>query len=179
MMPRVVRHEVVQPLDQSYRIIPLTQGKNAIVDVEDYGWLSQSDWFAYRSRPIETFYAARKINGRQLGMHRVILCPPSGYEVDHIDRNGLNNRRENLRVATVTENLRNRRRFQRNQTGLKGAYRVRRSKKWFSSISVNGKRIYLGRFGSAVEASEAYDICAIIFYGEFANPNRQHSPSRD
>src|SRR5258706_13665947 len=63
--PRVVRHEVTQPLNESYRLIPLTQNQNAIVDVEDFEWLSQWYWMAMFSPEADTFYVIRRSNGKR------------------------------------------------------------------------------------------------------------------
>ncbi len=95
----------------NYREIPLTQGKVALVDAEDYEELSRFKWHAQRNK--STYYAVR--NGRRLDgkrcavlMHRVIIDPPAGMLVDHISRDGIDNRRSNLRVCSIAENNRNR-----------------------------------------------------------------------
>ena len=112
MKYRVKRHEVVQPLDQSYRLIPLTKGQNAIVDKEDYDFLNQWSWFASFDK--KTCYAARRriVDGRaeKIYMHRVILGL-TDLMADHKNHNTLDNRRCNLRPATAylnaLNNLRN------------------------------------------------------------------------
>ena len=90
--------------------------------------------------------------------------------LDHIDGNGFNNRIENLRLATVTQNAWNRRRRSDNKSGLKGVWRnaPSRSKAWRSSIQVNGKRICLGEYATAADAGEAYAKAARRFFGAFA-----------
>jgi len=95
--------------------IPLTQGKFAIVDIEDYEWLSEHKWFAKKtksaSEPNGQYYAARsqrtkKSNAvKTIYMHREIMNCPDGKEVDHANNNKLDNRRENLRVCTKQENI--------------------------------------------------------------------------
>ena len=86
--------------------IPLTQGKFALVDDEDFEKLNQNVWLFCNG------YAARGVNRfprrRLLYMHRIILNPPEGFDVDHISHNSLDNRKENLRICSRTENQRNR-----------------------------------------------------------------------
>lgn len=158
---RVKRHSVVQPLEESYRLIPLTQGQNAIVDVGDFEWLSKFNWYAYWHENTNSFYAAK---GDKLeAMHRFILgCKE---EVDHADRNTLNNRRNNLRKATKAQNMHNRKKLRTNTSGFIGVYWYQG---WKSKIANNGKRHYLGIFSSPEEAARAYDEMAKKLHGEFA-----------
>lgn len=170
-MPKlhVVRHEVTQPLDQSYRLIPLTQGQNAIVDVEDFEWLSQWNWCARRKPSTGKFYAGRgvriKNKAQIIAMHAVILEFPGG---DHKNRNTLDNRRENLRKCTLAQNGRNRGRQRNNKSGFKG---VCWDGGWRATIRINGKIKHLGRFESPKDAARAYNEAAKKHYGEFAYLN--------
>ena len=101
------------------REIPLTQGKTALVDDEDYEGLSQFRWFAHKNG--KTFYAARSMNPGIVKMHRFILgVVDPKIEVDHEDCNGLNNQRSNLRRATHGENQHNRGLYRNNPSGYKG-----------------------------------------------------------
>src|SRR6266851_8668054 len=141
-MPKkpVVRHEVVQPPDTSYRLIPLTQGQNAIVDTADYDWLMQWNWCAWWSKDSKSFYAERgeKHNGhkRTIYMHRTILeCGPN-QETDHHDRNTLNNRRYNLRKATKSQNRNNQKIRSDNKSGYKGVSWDNRKNKWIAQIAI-------------------------------------------
>lgn len=142
--------------------IELTQGKVALVDDEDFEMLNSRKWYAAKSN--RTFYA---YSGKCTSMHRVIMNPPSDMVVDHIDGNGLNNTRKNLRVCTQIENKWNNRKPVTNTSGLKGVYFF--AKKWQASIGANGKTKYLGRFGTAEEAEAAYKKAAKELRGEFAN----------
>lgn len=94
------------------KLIPLTQGKFAKVDDLDYEWLSKHKWYAQRNASDGLFYAARgkRVNGRviKIYMHRQITDCPPGKEVDHGNRDSLDNRRENIKVCTRKENLQNR-----------------------------------------------------------------------
>lgn len=147
------------------RLIPLTQGQDAIVDDEDYEWLMTWKWYAHR-RPC-TFYAERTpiIAGKKskVWMHRLILGTPQGLFGDHIDGNGLNNQRSNLRNVTHQENMMNRAMWRRGTTsGRRGAYFDKRDGRWFSKITVNGFTKSLGRFANIEAASAAYEAARAI-----------------
>ena len=130
--------------------ILLTQGLSALVDDEDFDSLNVFKWFAMKYD--NTFYAGRKspkINGQQtILMHREIMNTPEGMETDHIDRDGLNNQRSNLRIVTRQQNQ-----FNRN---AKGYHFYKPTQKFRAYIKLNGKKIYLGYFETALEAHEAY-----------------------
>lgn len=148
--------------------IPLTQGKFALVDDEDYDFLIQWKWY-YKTEG----YAARNERtnkGRKtVRMHRVIMNTPHGMETDHADGNRLNNLKSNLRICTKSEN-------QRNQTPKKhkhkGAFFDKHDGKWSAHIRINGKPKRIGRFSSEVDAARAYNKAAVEIYGEFAKLNQ-------
>jgi len=104
-------------------------------------------------------------------MHRVILDAPMNMLVDHINGNGLDNRRENLRICTNTENLRNRGKDRDNTSGYKGVVIKKGEKKFRAQIRVNQKTIHLGSFSTPEEAARAYDDAAREYFGEFAWTN--------
>lgn len=172
---RMKRHAVIQPLDQSYRLIPLTQGQNAIVDAEDFEWLMQWNWHAYWCPTSKTFYAGRnekKARGyKPMPMHRQILNSAKGEEVDHRNFNGLDNRRENIRRCNRNGNAHNKRVCSVNTSGYKGVSLYKPLGKWVSVIRSNGKRMHLGYFETAEMAAKAYDTAAIKYHGEFAHLN--------
>ncbi len=147
--------------------IPLTKGKVAIVDDADAEMLSQYRW-CYLS----VGYAARheRINGkdRMILMHRFLLSASPEQLVDHINGNGLDNRRENIRLCTKADNQRNQRRNSKNTTGYKGVSFDKGRGKYIASIQVLGTQIHLGRFSTAEEASKAYEEAASRYHGEFA-----------
>ena len=95
---------------------------------------------------------------------------PAGLDVDHIDGDGLNNRRSNLRACTHTENGRNRKLSKNNTSGLKGV-NAREAGKWQAMIKTSGRILHLGVFDSKMEAAKAYDAAALRLYGEFARTN--------
>lgn len=149
--------------------IPLTQGKFAIVDDENYDWLSRYKWHAVKN--YNNCYAARKIykDGKwiTISMHREILNPPADMETDHVGHDGLNNRISNLRIATRAENQHNRR-SQGHSSKFKGITWLKNNKKWVSRISFNCGNIYLGCFNSETDAAKAYNEMAKKLFGEYA-----------
>lgn len=154
-------------------LIPLTREKVAIVDACDV-YLGQFKWYAAKlvTKTYTRWYAARAVGpkGKQktVYMHRVILGVSDGVKVDHRDRDGLNNRHSNLRLATVSQNNTNSFR-PTNRSGFRGV--VRMGKKWRAQIRQDGRRVYLGFFGVPEDAARAYDAAAIKAHGEFATLN--------
>jgi len=157
--------------DKSIRLIPLTQGKFAIVDAEDYDRLAKYKWHCRRSKNKFYAYRTERKTRKTIGMHREILGAPPGLLVDHIDGNGLNNRKSNLRLCTYSQNTYNRRPNRNSISKYKGVTYHKRNKKWEAKIILNGKFIYLGGFDDEIEAALAYDRKAAELFGEFAYLN--------
>jgi len=150
--------------------IPLTQGKCAIVDDDDYKTLSQYKWYALHDIQAEHWTAVRmnkdKPKRRTIYMHRQIINTPLGMETDHINHNGLDNRKCNLRVCTRAENMQNRR-PERNCTSVfKGV--TWQKGKWKAQIICNKKHYYLGCFENELDAAHAYIEKAKQLHGAFA-----------
>jgi len=175
-----------------FRRIPLTLGKFAIVDPEDYERLRTYKWHAHQS--VHTFYAVHSLtNGkkeprRNLQMHNLVIDVPPGMYCDHINHNGLDNRKANLRPASRTQNVWHRRKFTRRTSGgfkpsrsgpdgkpsrskYKGVDWASDMNRWRARIRVNGKRISLGSFKDEIEAAKAYDRAAKKYHGQFASLN--------
>jgi hypothetical protein len=156
------------------RYIFLTRGQFTVVDWDDFDWLSQFNWFSQK-RYGTLWHATRKAkDGGQPYMHREIIKAPAGMLVDHIDGDGLNNRRSNLRLATKQTNAHNAKRRSDNKSGFKGVSLANRCKgrPWVAVIQTTEKRQkFLGYFAGAEEAGRAYDAAAQELYGEFARLN--------
>lgn len=148
--------------------IPLTQGKFALVDDEDFEELSKHKWYAAKQRT-DNFYAVRYKKRRMIYMHRTLLCVQWEKHVDHKDGDGLNNMRSNIRICTQQENNRNKRISLTSVSGLKGVSLHKTTGKWVARIMVNMKSIHLGYFLNKNDAHEAYCVAAKKYHGEFAN----------
>ncbi len=158
----------------AFRRIPLTQGKYAIIDLDDFERLNKHKWYAVRGK--NTFYAARTIRvGKKrisIKMHREVIHPPDHLFVDHINRNGLDNRKVNLRPATHVQNSWNTRKSRRPAYSKYRGITFRKGpQKWAAMIRVAGNKIFLGSFEDELEAAKAYDEAAKKYHGEFASLN--------
>ena len=153
------------------KAIELTQGKVAIVDDGDYEWLSQWKWHAFT--PHKIFYAIRNKGdggGGTIYMHRQILNAPSGMECDHINHDGLDNRRDNIRICTRMQNAQN----MITTEGIsryKGVFWGREKQRWQGQITKAQKRFFLGRYNNEDDAALAYNIFALTLFGEYAYIN--------
>lgn len=157
------------------REIILTQGRVAIVDDADFEWLNQWKWNAHDSHGWAWY--ARRIHmageGKktQIIMHRLILKAPKGAYSDHINGNGLDNRRANLRLCNSSQNNSNRH-YGWGSSKFKGVSWDKINKKWAASIKHNKQQIALGRFSLEIDAAKAYDMAAPLYHGEFARTNK-------
>jgi len=148
----------------------LPGGEVAIVDEADRGIVESGVWWALHTNS-RTNYVYGYLNGRrreQVLLHRLLLNAPTGQGIDHQNRNGLDNRRSNLRLATQPQNNANTGPRSTNRSGYKGVFWDKQAKRWRAQIRVNGKRTHLGRFSDPWEAAEAYNRAALGQWGEFA-----------
>jgi hypothetical protein len=152
--------------------IPLTRGLVCMVDDEDYDDLIKMKWYAakdgYAAKGIPHPHRSGKTS--RLLMHRKIMGLEHGdpREVDHINRNRLDNRRENLRICSAAENNRNVSLRKDNASGRKGVSLHKRSGKWQANIQVDGKFKYLGLYSSIDDAYRVYCDAAEKLHGSFA-----------
>ncbi len=159
-------------------LIPLTRGLFTMVDAADFEWLNQWKWSA-KDAGGNTFYAAR---GQRIGrrvqhilMHRLIIGAEAGQIIDHVSRDGLDNRRANLRAATASQNSANCPHYGRFYRGVDKGHGKGR---WRARIIANGQNIHLGVFSCSEEAARAYDAAAVKAFGEFAVlnfPSEEHA----
>lgn len=150
-------------------IVSLTQGYEAIIDADDAHLVESYNWCAQVQR--NKIYAVRtsrlKSKQHQVRMHRVLMGNPSGFEVDHVDGNGLNNRKINLRKATQSQNQQNSTISKNNTSGFKGVTWSKRSKKWQAQITIDRKYKQIGKFDTPEDAHAAYTKASAELHGEF------------
>lgn len=147
------------------KYIELTQGKHTMVDDEDYEWLSCYKWCT--SNHSGTDYV---INSKLEYMHRLILCPPYGMVCDHINHDGLDNQKENIRVCTSSENQINKKPQLGFTSKYKGVYWHIRNK-WASLIKINQRGYHCGLYINEEDAALVYNLYAITIFGKYAYLN--------
>jgi len=171
---------------EPYRRIYLGQGKFTIVSPPDYyrfniyNWCPSIDGLNIYAVRVSNVNASGRRGLKIISLHREILNTPPGVLVDHRNNYALDNRMSNLRPATKSQNLWNRGKYRKNcSSKFKGASFDKKGRKWIACIDVNGKRIYLGRFDSEIDAARAYDRAAIKYHGEFAKLNFPREDYKD
>lgn len=156
-------------IDGQLAYVPLTKGYEAVIDAADVPLVDAWIWLAKVDG--RNVYAARlegpRGGQRTVRMHRVIIGNPEGMQVDHIDCNGLNNRRNNLRVATPSQNQYNKRRAANNSSGAKGVYWHKGDGRWHAQIRANNVKYHLGVFDTPEKAHAAYVAASLSLHGEF------------
>lgn len=155
--------------------IPMSNKPDVVawVDDDDYERLSKHRWRAKGDR--STFYAYTDIyvgdKRKMVSMHSMVINLEGKPQVDHIDHNGLNNQKTNLRAATHAENQRNRGKEKGNTSGFKGVSWHKGAGKWQASIRIDGKLVNMGVWETKEEAARAYDRAAKSKHGAFAKLN--------
>jgi len=165
----IVRCKPPKPHKKGIRHIPLTKNKFAIVDECDYERLARFKW-CVSSTGRKKHYACRMVGRSVVRMHREIMQAPEDMVADHIDGNGLNNCRTNLRICTHSQNLCNRQKY-RGATPYKGVFYDKKRDKYYAKIKFEGRNRYLGVFDDPVEAAKAYDRKARELHGPYARLN--------
>lgn len=169
------------------KLIPLTQGQFAMVDDEDYEYLIQWKWQTRKG--CNTFYAERAFwngkNNSKISMHREIMKTPKELQVDHINHNGIDNQKNNLRNCTRSQNQMNT--LPSGKSKYKGVYwcentikrilkngqeKIYKIKpKWKAQIMISGKKTSLGYFENEIDAAKAYNEAAVKYHKEFSHLN--------
>jgi hypothetical protein len=157
--------------------IALTQGYFAIVDADDYELLNGYKWHVKVKRT--GCYAYRSEGKTNIAMHRQILNAPQQLYCDHINHDGLDNRRCNLRLCTPQQNSFNKEPRPGCTSKYKGVYWSRGRKKWRAEIEHDGRKIHIGYYDYEFDAAIAYDDYAIMLFEEFAYLNCSHRPEID
>lgn len=146
--------------------IPLTKNKFALIDEGDFEKVNKYNW------SMSGEYARIKNTKNNICMHNLILGKlEKGFCIDHIDGDKLNNRKRNLRIATHSQNMKNKKLAKNNKTGYKGVHFCNTRQYFVARIAINKKRIVIGTFIDVIEAAKAYDKAAIKYHGEFARTN--------
>lgn len=143
----------------------------ALVDDEDYERLVKYSWNVVGAKQSHLYAEHRLPDGKNIRLHRLIMNNPKGFIVDHINMNGLDNRRSNLRVCNKSENMRNRNKTRANKSGFKGVYWDTDTKSWKAQIKVGDKNYNLGRYHIIEKAALAYNNAAKTYFGSFARLN--------
>lgn len=166
------RRYAIRPIrvEGDIAIIPLTQGKVAIIDAADIHLVEGHNWYAWKGVR-GCFYARRNAKDGEDGvafyMHKVISGIEGWNKTDHEDGDGLNNRRRNLRSASDSQNAFNTKRRKDNKSGVKGVCFDSGNGKWLAQLTANGRNRFRGLFDSKEEAAAAYAEAARIYHGEF------------
>jgi hypothetical protein len=156
-------------IDGNVAYVTLTQGCESIIDAADAEFVGRWNWCVIVDGPrryaISGSAAFKEIKASRL--HRAILGVTGSEIVDHIDGNGLNNRRQNLRIVSPSENAQNARARKGTESGYKGVFFHKKNNNWRAQIMANGKRYSLGLFNTPEEAHAAYCEASDRLHGEF------------
>lgn len=156
------------------KLIPLSQGKSAIIDAEDFNYLNQWKWRYNNGYAVRGVYLG-KIDGKRkdktIYMHRLVNNTPKSLITDHINMDRLDNRKANLRNCTRIQNNRNTK-SKGGTSKYKGVCWLKRDKKWIATITVDLKSIFLGLYKDEIEAALVYNEAATRYHKEFAYLNK-------
>lgn len=159
-----------------YKEILLTRGASTKVSPEDFEYLSQFSWClgakGYATKALPRQGSPQK----RIRLHNLLLNPPKGMLVDHINRDVLDNRRENLRLVTLEQNQQNAGVRKDSQSGFKGVSWNSHDRCWIATCQANNKRRFLGRFNDKLDAATAYNFAAHELHGPYAVFNLTDQP---
>lgn len=169
---------VIRPIriEGNVAYVPLTRGYEAIIDAADVALVSGRNWCAkptfHKDGRVRSVYAQTYVTkngkGTSACIHQIILAAEAGSLIDHVDGNGLNNRRRNLRFASLAENQHNRYVNKNSRSGVKGVFWEHRTRKWRALFRVHGKKIYVGYFQTIADAEAAIIAARVAYHGQFA-----------
>lgn len=151
--------------------VPLSYGRFCFVDLIDAEWVQKHNWFCDRPPGRSGIYVIRTEGGKVIRLHRAILDAPSELEVDHVNRNGLDNRRCNIRLATKSQNNANKPLPGNKTANYRGVSRCKARNCWQAQFKIHGKNRGLGLYDDQRDAALAYDAFARHHFGEFAQLN--------
>ncbi len=162
------------PFDPTLAIVTLSRGYSSIISIEDAAAVGENNWSALICRKM--IYAQRDFKNKPYLLHRLIaeragIHIPAGHEIDHVDGNGLNNARFNLRAATREQNMHNAPLQSDNRSGVKGVS-LHACGRWQATIRAHGKQHYLGLFATVEEAAVVVEAMRDRLHGQFANHGR-------
>lgn len=172
MPNRYYKRPVIIPPGPSIAYVELTKGQWSVIESQDAAWIGANNWHVLWDEDTESFYASRcgsKIRGESgtVGMHAAIVKPRMGYLPDHINGNTLDNRRNNLREATGSQNQCNKRILKNNKSGYRGVSWSARNGKWVAYIKLQRVQKFIGYFDNPEDAHLAYLEAAATIHGEF------------
>lgn len=166
LLPMTVLSGIIYAMKKIY----LANNKGTVfIDDEDFNYLSTLKWHAQHTWN-NRLYAVTSLGGKKVQMHRIVLGTPAGKFTDHINGNGLDNRRANLRLATISQNKANSGPYRNNKNGYRGVTWASKNR-WRAKINVNNRRIDLGCFKTREEAARAYDQASDKWFGGYGYKN--------
>ena len=151
--------------------LPISKGQKTKIDRETYDRLERDGYLRWNAQWVHNkYYASKNISPKgKLYLHRYVMNAQPGIVVDHIDRDPLNNTKENLRLCYHRDNCRNR--GGTKATGFKGTGKWAKGNSWVAQIQFAGEHVVLGSFEREEDAAKMYDFAAIILFGEYALTN--------